>query len=60
MRMTLTWDEFVDDVKRANRERDAQRAVDEVLTRTVSEPAGVLAGLGGAARPGAEHPLSRR
>jgi predicted metal-dependent enzyme (double-stranded beta helix superfamily) len=39
-------DRFVDDVKRASRERDAQRAVDQVLARTLSEPARVLAGLG--------------
>ncbi len=37
---------FVDDVRRASRERDAQRAVDEVLARTVSEPARLLAALG--------------
>ena len=37
---------FVDDVRRASREGDAQRAVDEVLARTVSEPALLLASLG--------------
>jgi predicted metal-dependent enzyme (double-stranded beta helix superfamily) len=42
----LDLDRFVDDVRKANRERDAQAAVDEVLARTVSEPARVLAGLG--------------
>jgi len=35
---------FVDDLKRANTE--GQRAVNEVLTRTVSDPGSVLAGLG--------------
>ncbi len=39
MSRKLDLDQFVDDVRRANRERDAQRAVDEVLARTVSEPA---------------------
>jgi predicted metal-dependent enzyme (double-stranded beta helix superfamily) len=42
----LEVDRFVDDVRRASREQDAQRAVDEVLARTVSEPARALAGLG--------------
>jgi len=42
----LDLDRFVDDVRRANLERDAQQAVDEVLARAVSEPARVLAGLG--------------
>jgi predicted metal-dependent enzyme (double-stranded beta helix superfamily) len=46
MSRKLDLDEFVDDVRRANRERDAQRAVDDVLARTVSEPSRVLAGLG--------------
>lgn len=46
MSRKLDLDQFVDDVRRANRERDAQRAVNEVLARTVSEPARVLAGLG--------------
>jgi predicted metal-dependent enzyme (double-stranded beta helix superfamily) len=36
---------FVDDVRRASRECDAQRAVNEVLARTVSEPAHLLASL---------------
>ena len=42
----LDVEQFIDDVRRANRERDAQRAVDEVLARVVSEPSGVIAGLG--------------
>lgn len=37
---------FIDDVKRANRESESQRAVDEVLLRTISEPSSVLKGLG--------------
>ena len=37
---------FVEDVRRASRERDAQRAVDDVLTRTVSAPARLIASLG--------------
>lgn len=42
----LDLDRFVDDVRSANREQEAQRAVDDVLARTVSHPARVLAGLG--------------
>ena len=42
----LNLDRFIDDVRRANRESDSQRAVHEVLARTVSEPARVLAELG--------------
>ena len=37
---------FIDEVKRANRETDSQRAVEEVLSRIVSEPGRVLGGLG--------------
>ena len=37
---------FIDDVKRANRESESQRAVDELLLRTMSEPSSVLKGLG--------------
>jgi predicted metal-dependent enzyme (double-stranded beta helix superfamily) len=40
----LDVERFVDDVKRANGE--GQRAVDEVLARAVSDPGGVIAGLG--------------
>ena len=42
----LDLDQFIDDVRKANREPDAQRAVDEVLARAVSQPARALAGLG--------------
>ena len=42
----LERDRFVEDVKRASRERDAQRAVNDVLARAVAEPPGVIAGLG--------------
>jgi predicted metal-dependent enzyme (double-stranded beta helix superfamily) len=46
MSSRLDLDRFVDDVRRANQEREAQRAVGEVLKRTVSEPAHLLAELG--------------
>lgn len=49
---------FIDAVKRANRESESQSAVDEVLTRTVSDPAGVVAGLGEPRAPGL-HTLHR-
>ena len=39
-------DRFVDEVRSANRERDAQRAVDQVLARAVSEPARMIEALG--------------
>ena len=39
-------DRFIEDVKRASREPDAQLAVDEVLARAISDPPSVLAGLG--------------
>ena len=39
-------DEFVRDVRRARAERDAQRAVQEVLARAVSEPRSVILGIG--------------
>jgi len=42
----LDLDRFIDEVRRANRETDAQRAVDEVLARTVSDPARLIGGLG--------------
>jgi predicted metal-dependent enzyme (double-stranded beta helix superfamily) len=42
----LDRDGFVEDVKRASREPDAQRAVDDVLARAISDPGAVLAGLG--------------
>jgi predicted metal-dependent enzyme (double-stranded beta helix superfamily) len=46
MSQAFDLERFVDDVKRANRGQDAQRAVDEVLARAVSEPTRLLAGLG--------------
>ncbi len=42
----LDLDRFVDDVRRASQEAEGQRAVDEVLARTLSDPARVIAGLG--------------
>ncbi|HEU4429216.1 MAG TPA: hypothetical protein VFT98_10715 [Myxococcota bacterium] len=42
----LDLDRFIDDVRRANRETEAQRAVDEVLTRTLSDPARLITALG--------------
>jgi predicted metal-dependent enzyme (double-stranded beta helix superfamily) len=49
---------FVDDLKRANRENEAQLAVGEVLSRAVADPAGVLAGIGETNSPGL-HTLHR-
>jgi predicted metal-dependent enzyme (double-stranded beta helix superfamily) len=43
---------FVEDVRRAQKETDAQRAVEAVLARAVSEPRAVLAGLGEPKEPG--------
>jgi predicted metal-dependent enzyme (double-stranded beta helix superfamily) len=37
---------FIEDVRRARTETDSQKAVEEVLTRVVSDPASVLRGLG--------------
>jgi predicted metal-dependent enzyme (double-stranded beta helix superfamily) len=45
-------DRFVEDVKRANKEKDGQRAVQEVLARAVSDPTAVVAGLGEPAEAG--------
>jgi len=39
-------DRFVEDVRLANREADAQRAIEEVLARAVSQPSRVLEALG--------------
>lgn len=39
-------DRFIEDLNHANAESEPQRAVDEVLKRTVSEPRRVLTGLG--------------
>jgi predicted metal-dependent enzyme (double-stranded beta helix superfamily) len=47
---------FIDDVKRASREREGQRAVEDLLRRTVSEPRAVLAGIGEPKEAGI-HPL---
>jgi len=52
MTSKLDLDRFVDDVNRASRERDSQAAVDEVLARTVSDPARLMAGLGEPSAPG--------
>ena len=45
-RTELDVERFIDDVKTANLERDGQKAVEGVLSRTVSQPAAVLGGLG--------------
>jgi predicted metal-dependent enzyme (double-stranded beta helix superfamily) len=42
----LDLDRFVEDLRSAGRERNAQRAVDEILERTVSDPARLVAALG--------------
>ena len=42
----LDVERFVDEVKRARLESDGQKAVEEVLRRTVSNPKAVLQGLG--------------
>src|SRR5262245_37283620 len=47
---------FVEDVRRAQREKDSQAAVEEVLARAVSDPAAVLDGIGEPAEAGI-HPL---
>lgn len=56
--MTAKFDveRFVGDLKRANRESEPQLAIDEVLARAVSAPAGVIAGIGEPKAPGL-HPL---
>ncbi len=46
MAAKLDVEQFIDDLRRANRESESQAAIDEVLARTVSEPARVAAGLG--------------
>ena len=43
---------FIEDVRRAQKEADAQRAVEAVLARAVSEPRGILAALGEPKEPG--------
>jgi predicted metal-dependent enzyme (double-stranded beta helix superfamily) len=50
--MSFDRDRFVEDCVVAGRERDAQAAVREVLSRAVSEPAGVLARLGAGGKAG--------
>jgi predicted metal-dependent enzyme (double-stranded beta helix superfamily) len=42
----LDRDRFIEDVKQASREREPQRAVNEVLARVTSDPSSVLEGLG--------------
>ena len=44
--MGFELERFVEDVRRAHKETDAQRAVEAVLARAVSEPRAVLAALG--------------
>lgn len=46
MKPKFELDRFIEDVKRARRESASQAAVQEVLARTVSEPAAVLHGVG--------------
>jgi len=48
---------FIDDVKRAGAETDAQSAIEEVLHRAVSQPQAILAELG--ERPAGIHPIYR-
>src|SRR5262245_21703105 len=42
----LDVERFIDDVKRASKEKDSQKAVQEVLGRTISDPSAVIAGIG--------------
>jgi predicted metal-dependent enzyme (double-stranded beta helix superfamily) len=49
---------LVEDLKRAGKETDAQRAVRAVLERAVSEPSALLAAMGEPREPGI-HPLHR-
>ena len=51
-KMSFDRDRFVEDCVVANRERDGQAAVREVLSRAVSEPATVLSRLGAAGKKG--------
>ncbi len=53
---TFDLERFIEDVKRAGREADAQRAVEDVLRRAVSEPRAVLSALGEPKEAGI-HPL---
>lgn len=46
MAAKLDVERLIEDLERANRESEPQAAIDEVLARTVADPAGVLAGLG--------------
>ena len=52
MSKKLDVDGFIDDVRRAATETDGQAAVDEVLTRAVSDPARLVAALGEPKEPG--------
>jgi predicted metal-dependent enzyme (double-stranded beta helix superfamily) len=45
---------FIDDCRTANRDTDAQRAVEDVLTRAIERPSAVLAALGGPQEAGIE------
>lgn len=51
-------DVFIEDVRRARKEGDGQRAVEEVLARAVSDPASILRALGEPRQAGI-HPLHR-
>ena len=46
MTAKLDVERFIDDLKRAKGESEPQAAIDQVLARTVADPAGVVAGLG--------------
>src|SRR5262245_6365276 len=39
-------DRFVDDVKRAQKETDGQKAIEDVLSRAVSDPQSIIDGIG--------------
>jgi predicted metal-dependent enzyme (double-stranded beta helix superfamily) len=55
---SLDIERFVQDVRSASKESEAQRAVEEVLQRAVSHPNGVMAGLGEPVAAGI-HPIHR-
>jgi predicted metal-dependent enzyme (double-stranded beta helix superfamily) len=54
----LDMERFVEDVREARKEDEAQRAVEEVLRQAVSRPDGVMAGLGEPVAAGI-HPIHR-
>jgi predicted metal-dependent enzyme (double-stranded beta helix superfamily) len=47
-------EQFIDDCRTANQDSDAQRAVEDVLTRAIERPSDVLAGLGDPREAGIE------